>query len=195
MRYRRAIRRYLGGWFRNDERADEAAQAVYCRILAGECGKWDSTACRFRTFVLREVKNTGWQLINEWSRDRKIFAIGDISEPPETEWSFRCSESILEQAWASMNQYHERHFTLLRLRRDHPDTAQTELAQMTGMDPRNFNTELHRARKDFAKCIWDAIRDTLPNPTPGQIEEELIALNLMVHVRKYLNVFRETGHA
>src|SRR5262249_34983504 len=106
-------------------------------------------------------------------------------------------QSMLDLAWRALEEFERAHpgniaWTVLRLRADLPEADSAELAaRLSERTGRYFHAEamrqqLRRARKRFAQMLLDEVRRTLDNPTPEQIQEELIEVGLMEYVQDFL---------
>jgi len=205
LRYRAAIRRYLGGWFQVAD-ADDLAQEVFTRILDGNCGIWNARKDRFRAFLLRLVQKIGWEFIRMGRNKRALIrevpevateqSGGDAVEDPE--WLSKYRISILDRAWGRLEVFQSEttdnaYFTALRLKVDSPESSSEELAaKLSESDGRTFTAEgyrqtLHRARTKYGRFVCADVRDSQPHPTRPAIEEELCDLELMDQVTGLLN--------
>ena len=107
--------------------------------------------------------------------------------------------------WARLEAYKRTHpgsvaWTLLRLRTENPDYDSDQLAnrltQATGRPIRAEATrqQLRRARVRFAEHLLEELAWSLDDPTPANVEDELIELGLMDYVRGFLPTdWREKG--
>src|SRR5262249_35508607 len=104
---------------------------------------------------------------------------------------------VLSRAWCSLNSHQKRnpgnlYHTVLRLTTDHPDensqTLAARAAALAGrpVTPHAFRKQLSRARHLFAELLTLEVWHTLQNPTPQQLEEELIEIGLMGYVQDFL---------
>ena len=81
---------------------------------------------------------------------------------------------------------------ILRLTLEHPDDDSEglarRLAERTGKPCKGDNLRqlVHRARRKFAESLVEEVRQTLDDPTPARIEEELSEVGLMPFVRGVL---------
>ncbi|HEY7157770.1 MAG TPA: hypothetical protein VH575_27685, partial [Gemmataceae bacterium] len=87
------------------------------------------------------------------------------------------------------NQYFH---AVLRFRADHPEIHSHEMAEQLSallgkpLTAAGVRKVLERARARFADLLLDEIAQTLTNPTPDQLEEELVDLHLLEHCRSAL---------
>jgi hypothetical protein len=199
LRYRGAIRRYLGGWLKNDDWADEAAQEVSTKMLDGDFGQWDP-ATRFRDLVRIMTINSTRECLRQSRKEsqldpnlvRNLAAI----DPDEGDWVTQNREMFLEAAWKRLEQYQKQegnqYHTVLRLRHDYPNESSDELAVRLSaivnklVTPESYRQTLRRARLKFAEFIVAEIKDTLTDPTPERIGDELRELDLYEYVKDFL---------
>jgi len=202
-RYSTAVRRYVRAIMQNDADADEVAQDVVVRMLGGDFSGADPERGRFRDFLKVAVRN---MVRNYWSKQnrRKGVALDiqqmdapDDSGPDEGPWLSSWRRSVLDLAWAALEDYQRANkgnisYTLLRLRTEFPDDTSDELAQRLGKKlGRNVRADavrqqIRRARVRFAELLVKEIADGLDNPTPDRIEDELVAVGLLDLVKDYL---------
>lgn len=203
LRYCTAIRGYLGALLRNDADADEVAQRLLLRLLQGAFVGVTLTRGRFRDYLKHSVRN---EALNFLRTQRKVSGAGvDVAqladEEPDSaldeEWLTAYRHSVLEGARRSLEAYQEQHpgnvfATVLRLLEEHPEEDSKELAErlstVTGRcyRPANFRQQVRRARQQLAHFLVEQVRQTLTNPTPELVDEEMNEVGLMSYVRDFL---------
>jgi len=83
-------------------------------------------------------------------------------------------------------------YTALRLVVDFPREDSKSLALRAGafagepVSPETFRQQLSRARRVFARLLLIQAAETLQDPSPEQVDEELLDLGLMQYVRDFL---------
>jgi hypothetical protein len=204
LRYNGAIRRFLGVLIHDPHDLDEVAQEMVQRLLRGDFARADPTRGRFRDLLAVAARNLARSY---WTRKQRRAArplLADVPAAPEAE-SFPQDEEIianwraevLKLTWAELERYQRTHpgsiaFTLLRLRTDHAeDDSEALAARLSRKVARPFRADamrqqLRRARLRFAELLVQEVANALDQPTPDDIEEELIALGLMEYVRDFL---------
>lgn len=219
LRYNRAIRSYIGALTRNDEEADELSQEVIVRLLKGDFDRATPDRGRFRDLLKVAVRN---MVRSYWSRkqrrtpaplDVEQFADEAPVDPADEAWDSTWRDSVLDMAWQALESYEKASsgtvaYTLLRLRTEHPDDDSPQLAaRLSAAVGRTFQSpaarqQLRRARLRFAQLLVEELARGLADPAPERVEEELIDLGLMEHVRDFLppdwrtsGVLRETDAA
>jgi RNA polymerase sigma-70 factor (ECF subfamily) len=203
-RYGGAVRRYLLGAVRDPDAAEELFQEFALLLVHGDLRGADRQRGRFRDFV----KGVLFHLVagHHRQRRRRPLALppdhpGPAVEPeelPDQEDAFRASwrAELLARAWAALEAQEgeagQPFYTVLRYRADHPAVPSArmaeELAARLGrpLSAAGVRKTLERARDRFAALLLDEIVHTLGAPTPAQLEDELIELNLLEHCRAAL---------
>lgn len=208
MRYGPAIRNYLGAILKNPHDADEVAQDILVRVVQDGFHRASPDRGRFRDYLKTSVRNAALshlrrrQTVQPGAETMAQLADDDA---PEAAWLADWQRCILNKAWRALdghqrctpgNLYH----TVLRLAVDYPDDDSKTLAERVAtavgrpMRPEAFRKQLSRARRLFAQLLLDEVMTTLDNPSPEEIEEELIELGLMSYLRDFLpDDWRERG--
>jgi RNA polymerase sigma-70 factor (ECF subfamily) len=193
--YGGAIQRYLLAATRDPEAAEELAQEFALRFIRGDFHGADPGKGRFRDYV----KTVLIRLVAGYHR-RKYAAPGplpaDAAEPatpsPSDDAEFLASwrRDLLDRTWAALealeNDTGQPYHTVLKRRVDEagegPTSAQMA-AELTTSAGRPFTAEgvrkvLQRAREKFARLLVEEVRQSLDDPTPEQLEQELRDLGL-----------------
>jgi hypothetical protein len=103
----------------------------------------------------------------------------------------------MSRAWQALDAHQRRSpgnlcHTVLRLSADFPDEDSKALAARASkqegrtIKPEAFRKQVSRARRLFAELLVAEVAQTLEEPTPAQVEEELVAVGLMEYVRDFL---------
>ena len=202
--YGPAIRRYLIGAVRDEFAAEDLFQDFAYRFLHGDLGGADPRRGRFRDYV----KGVLFHLVADFHKKRQRLPrqmVPDQSDPAvvcppdaEQEQAFRTSwrDELLARTWRALAAADEKHghcfHAVLRFRADHPDLHSHEIADQLGRElgkpltAANVRKSLERARDRFADLLLDEVAHSLADPTPEQLEEELIDLHLLDHCRSAL---------
>jgi hypothetical protein len=83
--------------------------------------------------------------------------------------------------------------SVLRFRAENPTLRSEEMAEgLTGLLGKPVSASwvrqtLHRAREKFASCLVDEVRQTLSEPSPENIQQELGELGLLEYCRSVLD--------
>jgi len=201
-RYGGAIRRYLRNVLNDKDAADEIFQEFALELCHGNLRGAYPQRGRFRDFVNRTLP----PLIADYRRPqrqcpRTLPAAEVAAEPeiPDLDRQFVQSwcDELLARSWAMLGAIEaetgQPYFTVLRFRADHPQIRSPQLArQLTVQAGRPFTADgirqlLHRAREKFAVLLVDEVTNALENPTPEQVEQELIELGLLEYCKPALS--------
>jgi len=202
LRYRKAIRSYLGALLKDDSAADELAQDAIVRLLNGEFASAAPDKGRFRNFLKVAVHN----MARSYWDQRKRRATVDVDpnrlgafDPHEADscWIDDWRGTILQAAWDLLKEYEKDHpgslyYTLFKLRSESPTTRSKELAirleAQTGqkVTAAAARQSTRRARFLFANYLVEEIAKSLAEPTAEAVEEELAELGLIKYVRDFM---------
>ena len=135
LRYVPAIRRYVGAIVRNEQDADDLAQDVVVRLLAGDFAGADPERGRFRDFLKTAIRN---MVRNHWGRQkRRRSARFDLSQvaadAADDEWLGHWRHNVLDAVWKALEKCEQEQpdsaaHTVLRLRTEYPDESSPQLA-------------------------------------------------------------------
>lgn len=203
-RYGDAVRRYLRKAVRNAEAADELYQEFGLRLVQGRFQAADPSRGRFRDYV----KTSLYHLIADyWRRQGRRMSnlntgLSGVAIDPTSGVSSDQAflegwrESLLARTWRRLSEWEQSSgqlfHSVLRLRVQHPQWGSAELAGRVGQRVGRSLSEgatrvmLHRARRKFAELLVEDVADSLNTPTREQLEDELIALNLLDYCRHVL---------
>jgi hypothetical protein len=105
-------------------------------------------------------------------------------------------DELMARAWSALAEVEKAGgpplYTVLRFRSDHPDMRSPEMAEQLSaqlgkpVTAVGLRQTLHRAREKFAQLLIDEVIHSLHQPTPAQLEEELIDLELFEYCRPAL---------
>ena len=203
-RYGPAIQKYLGALIKNPHDVEEVLQDFLLRGRHRGFVRTESLAARFRDYLKSAVRNAALTHYRH-----KLPALhGDmtalhIAAPDETpvaadeEWASQWRQCLLGRVWQALDQ-HQRQapgnlfFTVLRVSCDYPDEDSRGLAvrvgAMTGkpLKAEAFRKQVSRARRQFAELLVAEVEQTLEEPTPEGVEEELVEVGLMEYVGDFL---------
>lgn len=201
-RYSPAVKRYLLGSLRNKEAADEVFQEFALRICRGDFRNANFEKGRFRSML----KTSLYRLMVDFHRrnqKRRKLGTDDqiefvaVEEPSDSDcddFAIAWRQTMLDQAWQRLEQLQvesgKPYFTILRGRVDHPELTTKQLhEQLDENQPirvpaeGSFRVYLHRARRQFSKLLKEQVAMSIEDPTPENIEEELIDLGLHLFCR------------
>jgi RNA polymerase sigma-70 factor (ECF subfamily) len=203
LRYAGAVHRYLLKILRDPDVAAELDQEFALRFLRGDFRHCDPSRGRFRDYVKRALQN----LVNDYYRRRRpnvsmdeVFRepVTEDSDLPAFEVQFVESwkKDLLERAWRSLLDLEQKtnlpYYTVLRMRVDHPDLRSRKLAEELSpvlgrtVTAGAFRQAVQRARHKYVRFLIQEVKDSLQDPSPENVEEELGDLGLLEFCRSYL---------
>jgi RNA polymerase sigma factor (sigma-70 family) len=210
-RYAGAIHRYLLGALRDPEAAEELDQEFALRFVRGDFHRADPAYGRFRDFVKRALRN----LMTDYRRRQRTRpkTMGDdlpdiadsASDDSEFDRQFVASwrAEVMARAWSALSRLQKAtghpYHTVLRLRVEHPEMRSPELAErLSAMLGRPINAgalrmALQRSRDRFVEFLQDEVTGCLSNPSPEEVEQELIELRLLEYCKPGLKRNRRTS--
>jgi hypothetical protein len=204
LRYGPAIQRYLSALIKNPHDVEEVLQDFLLRGLQRGFVRTESLRGRFRDYLKTAVRNAALTHF----RRRQPQAYGDLADlqltaPDDTpvtadeEWAAQWRECVLSRSWQALDQHQRQSpgnlfYTVLRLSCDHPEEdskalaarASAKVGRLVRSDA--FRKQVSRARRHFAELLVAEVAQTLEDPNPEQVEEELIEIGLMEYVRDFL---------
>lgn len=208
-RYAPAIQRYVAALVRNHHDGEEVVQDFFLRVT--QHGFLHPTrGGRFRDYLKAAVRNAARNHLRRKRVPQPVdfdALADDFVDPTQHTadriWANEWRKCLLERACRSLEEHQSQSpgnlfHTVLNLLVDNPlDDSQT-LAERTSaligrpLRAEAFRKQVSRARRLLAKLIVEEVKQTLDNPTPQQIKEELIALALWEYVRDHLTVERRS---
>lgn len=202
VRYSGAVHRYLLGALRNADLASDLSQEFALRFLRGEFHRADPSRGRFRDFVKRSLRNLMISHLRSQARGPR--PVAPAAEPaaqdPEPDFDRAFLESwrreLMARAWQALADLQKRtgqaYYTVLRCRVDHPDLRSPDLAAILtlqlgrAISAVGVRRALLRARQRFVEYLMEEVRTSLQDPTPEELEQELIDLDLHEYCRPAL---------
>jgi RNA polymerase sigma-70 factor (ECF subfamily) len=204
-RYGKAVYRYLLSALGDAHAAEELSQEFALRFLRGRLQGVDPYRGRFRDFI----KGVLFHLIADHHRGKQRQpqrlpregleppSLARQPEDPDRQFLESWRDQLLHDAWKALAQ-HQREtgqpfHDVLRLRVEHPELRSAQMAERLSLRfarPVNaawVRQTLHRARDKFGDLLIGAVEDTLRNPTVEQVEQELIALDLLTYCQPALD--------
>ena len=209
-RYGGAIRRYLLAAVKNQHVADELFQEFAVKLIKGDFKNANPELGKFRSYV----KSILFRMVADHYRKSKSRKEQTLENPDIHQFKDTPSETVedeaflqawrngvLAKAWDVLNAAEDSggapHFTVLRIRVDHPATSTDELAELISsaigkpVTSGNGRVMVHRAREKFAHVLIEVVADSLENPTRETVESELIEVRLMDYCRDAFADFAE----
>ena len=197
VRYLPAVRRYVAAVLSSDQDADDVAQDLAVRLLAGDFAGADPQRGRFRDLLKVAIRN---MVRNRWNREKRRRGCAlDIEQVAADEddndqcWTVEWRQSVLDLAWKALEQQQQAQpgsmaYTLLRLRTKIPGrllgaTGGPAFAGDRPGVPADAVRQKFAARVQFADLLLAEIANGLDAPTAEKIEDELAELGLIDLVR------------
>jgi RNA polymerase sigma-70 factor (ECF subfamily) len=198
-RYSGAIYRYLVSILGDAATADDLTQEFGLSLVRGQFKQVDPERGRFRNYL----KTVLLHLVSDYRRKqmrqpRQLPEDNpDAGSPtvPELDQEFNESwrQELLARTWSALAEAQTNYHEVLRFRAEHPKMRSHEMAeQLTRRLGRPFSPEgvrqtLRRARDRFAELLIDEVAQSLDQPTPEQVEQELAELRLLDYCRPILD--------
>jgi hypothetical protein len=201
LRYGKAIRAYIGALMRDAQDADDVTQELLLEVLRRGLARREPGRGRFRDYLKAIIRNSVADCFHkrglpvQQGLDLDLVAASD--KPAEKQWLADWRNCILDAAWTALEAHQHANpgnwsYTVLRLVVDHPAEDSVQLAARLSkrigqsMRPDAFRKQVSRARHIFARLMVDEVKQTLSDPTPQQVHEELLEVGLLGYVRSEL---------
>jgi RNA polymerase sigma-70 factor (ECF subfamily) len=207
-RYASAIQRYVAALVTNRHDAEEVTQEFFLRVTEHGFIRTRQEGGRFRDYLKAAVRNAALNFLRR-NRAPKTADSGIVEAEfadktvlaADQAWSAAWRKSLLERACRSLEKHQRRSpgnlfHTVLSMLADNPlDDSKTLAARTSALigrplQPEAFRKQVSRARLMLARLLVQEVAQTLDEPTPEQIKEELIELALWEYVRGYLDTER-----
>jgi hypothetical protein len=200
LRYATAIRSYLGALVKDEHDADEVAQEFLLRVVQKGFERASADRGRFRDYLKTAVRNAALTRLRrraEMPLTEAVLARQVEECALEKRWLGDWQRCLLERAMRALEAHQRRSpgnlfHTVLRVALDHPEedspTQAARTSTLAGRPVRAeaFRKQLSRARRMFAAVLIDEVAQTIEEPTPARIEEELSEVGLLPYVRDFL---------
>jgi RNA polymerase sigma-70 factor (ECF subfamily) len=208
-RYSQAVYRYLLGALRNTDAAEELAQEFALRFLRGDCRRADPARGRFRDFV----KGVLFHLIADYYRRLRTLpgplpvdgeepaAVPPSSADLDRDFLESWRNELMARGWDALARVEKEtgkpFHTVMRFRIEHPNLRSPEMAeQLTSALGQTVTANwvrqtLHRGRDKFADLLLREVAETLQDPSPQQLAEELSDLGLLSYCQSGLERYRQ----
>lgn len=206
MRYATAVRRYVIAIVRDEELAEEVLQDFLLQVMSSGFKTADRTRGRFRDYLKVLVRNAALARLRRAQAEAKQTRDGRALDglhceaaetEAELEWRDQWRRSIMERAWGALERHQRKStgnlsFAVLWLVAQYPAENSKVLSRRASalagapVEPDAFRKQLSRARRLFARLLLREVAQTLRDPTPQMVEEELVELGLMKYVGGFL---------
>jgi RNA polymerase sigma-70 factor (ECF subfamily) len=202
LRYAPAIQGYFGSFIKNPEDAEDAAQDFFLRIMRRGFPGFAAARGRFRDYLKTAIRNAARSYMQRHRRRlNDSLALALLCPAPESElaldqqfiayWRW----CLVKRAWAALRQYQDSwpgnlFHTVLRLKVRYPEHDSVKLAARASalvgypIQAAAYRKQVSRARRLLAELLVREVRTTLHDPSPEELEQELIDLGLWNRIRR-----------
>jgi len=196
-RYGGAVYRYLLGAVGNADSAADLTQEFAVRFLRGDFRRADPGRGRFRDYLRTALIH----LVTDHHRARAVSPQPLGSDPPAPLLDDPDSEAIfvagwraemLDKTWDALAAEHPTGHAALLLRVEQPELSSAAIAEkLAARFGRTITSDavrkaLQRAHAQFADLLVEEVAHTLNDTSPGNLEVELQALDLLRYCRSAL---------
>lgn len=197
LRYAPAIRAYLLSIQRRAGDSEDVAQDFLTRILTRGFSENQVTRGRFRDYLRAAIRNAA---IDNLRKKRLATVSPDVLadvSADEDDWVGPWRSCLLDKALQQLETLEREspgnlYYTAIRLTIDHPQETSAALAERASrhvdrpLTAAAFRQQLTRARRRLAELLFEEVRQTLRNPSPGDVVDELHEIGLLPYVEGYL---------
>lgn len=211
-RYRPAVYRYLLTCLNDEDAADELWQEFSLRFVRGDFRNADPAKGRFRDLVKTAIYN----LMMDHHKKRKRTPVQLSPEAPEPEardnhttWESdqrfldAWRNELLNRCWLALEKDEQKTqrplHTVLRCRAVNPEMRSHQLAETLAKQlGKPISAEWVRkwmqiARNKFAAHLIYEVAGSLKEPTPNEVEQELMDLELYQYCKDMVDRWRTEG--
>jgi DNA-directed RNA polymerase specialized sigma24 family protein len=203
-RYGGAIRRYLVAAVGNEDTAEELFQEFALCLLQGNFSRADPAKGRFRDYVKGILCHLVAKYHKRNKRRPKSLTSPQLEPAVEAHTASELDHGFLEKwrdellarSWAHLSRIEDQtgqpFYTILQFRAAHLELSSGQIAEQLStqlgkpLNAAGIRQTLHRARERFADLLVEEVAQTLAEPTPDQIEQELLELGLLEYCRPAL---------
>jgi hypothetical protein len=200
-RYGRPIHAYLLALIKNRHEAEDVAQSFLLWVTEHGFPRAKQERGKFRNYLKVALRNAALNYLHRQRRPRTAIDLSQLPDPavcqPDQLWLAEWRDCLLLRTWRGLKTRqqrlpHDLCYTVLRFTVANPEADSVILAsQFSNMVGRPltsdaFRKQVSRARRVFARILVKEIAQSLDNPTPEQVAEELVDLGLMKYVRGFL---------
>ena len=194
-RYQGAVFAYLCGCVRDPEVARELFQEFWLRFLEGAFRNADPEVGSFRKYVKVALSRMAARHAGRAGRAHRPL-VADVADPTpgsadDAVFRGQWQQAVLAGAWEALAREESGavQYAALRLKAECPDRPDAELAVALGertsrpVSHDNFRKILQRARERFAESVYTLVAESLSDPSPDRVAEELGELELLRYCR------------
>jgi RNA polymerase sigma-70 factor (ECF subfamily) len=204
MRYGTAVERYFRAIIKNVHDAEELSQEFFLFVAKNGFVRVRKEGGRFRDYLRTAARNAALNFLQRKRRPKAThsdaamrMASAKPAADPEQEWTAEWRKVLIERAMQGLRQVEGQSsanlsHTVLQMLVDHPLDDTTTLAKLTTaqigrpVEPAAFRQQVSRARRRLAQLLIDEVAQTLDQPTPANVQEELMEFRLWECINAYL---------
>jgi hypothetical protein len=204
LRYAPAIQKYFAALIKNRHDAEEAAQDFFLRVTQHGFVRARDDRGRFRDYLKAAVRNAALNYLRRNRAPKSVdssalqTALLERAQVVEDQaWVAEWRQCLLDRACRALEQFQGQSsgnlfHTVLNMVVENPldrtDTLAARTSALIGrpLQATAFRKQVSRARRMLAKLLVKGVAQTLDNPTPERIKEELIDLALWEYIRDFL---------
>lgn len=211
-RYQKAVYRYILGAVRDPDAADDLFQDFALRFVRGDFRRADPARGRFRDFVKKALINLITDARKRRQRRQRQVPLEDpqavaAAEPDDPDQPFleNWRKALLDRAWEALAAAEQPggppFHAALRYSFEHPKVPSARMAEelTARLRPAKPFTDagirktLQRARDKFADILVEEVAQSLEEPTPDELEQELGELGFLAYCKRALERRRARG--
>jgi RNA polymerase sigma factor (sigma-70 family) len=208
VRYHEMVYHYFQKKLRDQHAAQELYSNFALRLLESDqlIKNADPKRGRFRNYLKTALHNMVMDHLRKTKREGKLLPLQvDVAEqdvPTDADFGPLYAQELLNQAWKALEKHEKTtgqlHYTVLRYQADHPGLRAPQMAEELSaklakpLTPEGIRQSLHRAREKFSTLLLEEVEQQMQAPTPDELEQELIDLQLLSYCKKALDK-RRTG--
>lgn len=214
VRYHEAVYHYFLKKIGNQHAAEELYSNFALRLMETDAliKGADPKRGRFRNYLKTALHHMVMDYYRTRSRKKEQPLAIDVaaheavaaeSGDADADFSPIWQQELLNQAWKALEDIEKKtgqmHYTVLRFQSDHPDLKAPQIAEQLAaklgkaFTPESIRQTIHRGREKFAKLLIEEVERSLENPTPDELEAELIDLQLLPYCKKALEERRKNA--
>lgn len=193
LRYTDAMNRLLKMILKDEDTSRDVLQAFLLRII--ERGFRDDlpNSGRFRDYLTKSLRNAAIDYFRKAQpkqlSDEALQQLESKWDSTDQQWKQSWTRCLVDRAWQQLEHFQYEtdnchYFDVLRISTEHPEANSTRCAQLLSdsvgktVSAESYRQQLSRSRRRFAEILGTEIRETLDDPTPELVADEVAALGL-----------------
>jgi hypothetical protein len=187
LRYLAPMRRHLTAVLGSVSEADEALNLLLTHLV--NAGFGDHRRGRLRDFIVLGLRSAAKARVKAMTEEQRAKARVDELTQESKEWMRCWRDGLLERAWRSLERQEHAHpespvFSVLHSATVNPQATPemlvVQMATDSGVqtDASTVRSTLPEAKAVFAQLIADEVAETLSDPSPEEVKQEIQLLGL-----------------